>query len=54
MVKRTQAMRRQEVTNRLSVFDHFVGLALRGLRLVFAVLHTSHTVFLQESGPNTS
>ena len=32
MVKRTQTIRRQLQTNCLSVFDHFVGLALKGLR----------------------
>ena len=31
MVKNTQTIRRQQPTNRLSVFDHFVGLANRGL-----------------------
>ena len=33
MVKHTQTIRRQESTNCLSVFDHFVGFALKGLRL---------------------
>ena len=31
MVKRTQTICRQEPTNCLSVFDHFVGLALKGV-----------------------
>ena len=31
MVKHTQTIRRQFSTNSLSVFDHFVGLALKGL-----------------------
>ena len=31
MVKHTQTIRRQKPTNCLSVFDHFVGLALKGL-----------------------
>ena len=31
MVKHTQAIRRQQPTNCLSVFGHFVGLALKGL-----------------------
>ena len=31
MVKHTQAIRRLLPTNCLSVFDHFVGLALKGL-----------------------
>ena len=33
MVKYTQTIRRQQSTSCLSVFDHFVGLALKGLRL---------------------
>ena len=32
MVKHTQTIRRKLPTNCLSVFDHFVGLALKGLR----------------------
>ena len=32
MVKHTQTIRRQEPTKCLSAFDHFVGLALKGLR----------------------
>ena len=31
MVKHTQTIRRNLPTNCLSVFDHFVGLALKGL-----------------------
>ena len=31
MVKHTQTIRRQQPTNCLNVFDHFVGLALEGL-----------------------
>ena len=31
MVKHTQTVRRQQPMNCLSVFDHFVGLALKGL-----------------------
>ena len=31
MVKRTQTIRRLLPTNCLSVFDHFVGLVLKGL-----------------------
>ena len=34
MVKHAQTIRRQKPTNCLSVFDHFVGLALKGLRKV--------------------
>ena len=33
MVKHTQAMRLQQPTNCLSVFDHFVGLVLKGLNI---------------------
>ena len=33
MVKHTQTIRRQKATNCLSVFDHFVGLALKGLTM---------------------
>ena len=32
MVKHTQTIRRQQATNCLSVFDHSVGLAVKGLR----------------------
>ena len=31
MVKQTQNIRRQKPTNCLSVFDHYVGLMLKGL-----------------------
>ena len=34
MVKHTQAIRWQQPTNCLSVFDHFVGLALKGLNII--------------------
>ena len=33
MVKRIQTIRRQELTNCLSAFDDFVGLALKGLHV---------------------
>ena len=32
MVKHNETIRRQQPTNYLSVFDHFVGLALKGLK----------------------
>ena len=32
MDKHTQTIRRQQATNWLSLFDHFVGLAFKGLR----------------------
>ena len=34
MVKHTQTIRRQQPTNGLIVFDHFVGLALEGLNSI--------------------
>ena len=34
MVKHTQTICRQQPTNCYSVFDHFVGLALKELRLI--------------------
>ena len=33
MVKQTHTTRRQQPTNCLRVFDHFVGLALKGLKV---------------------
>ena len=39
MVKHAQKIRRQKPTNCLSVYDHFVGLALKGcVRCIFANL----------------
>ena len=40
MVKYTQTTRRLFPTNCLSVFDHFVGLALKGLNLSTQVIIT--------------
>ena len=37
MVKHTQTICRLLQANCLSVFDHFVGLALKGLRDFFAI-----------------
>ena len=37
MVKHTQAICQQRLTNCLSVFDHFVGLALKGLKKFFKI-----------------
>ena len=34
MVKHTQTIRREKLTNCLSVFDHFVKLALKGLEVI--------------------
>ena len=38
MVNHTQAIRRQQPKNRFSVFDHFVGLALKGLKYSVALM----------------
>ena len=35
MVKHTQTIRRQQPMNSLSVFDDFVGMALKGLTITF-------------------
>ena len=35
MVKHTQAIPRQKLTNCLTVFDHFLGLSLKGLTHYF-------------------
>ena len=37
MVKHTQIIRQFLLTNCLSVFDHFVGLAQKGLKNVYPV-----------------
>ena len=39
MVKHTQTIRRQQLTNCLSVFAHFAGLALKGLKAMIQNLH---------------
>ena len=36
MVKNTQTISRQQPTNSLIVFDHFVGFALKGFKVKFA------------------
>ena len=38
MVKHTQRIRRQQPTICLSVFDHFVGLALKRMNASFALV----------------
>ena len=38
MVKHTQKIRQQQPTNFLSMFDHFVGLALEDLRTINSTL----------------
>ena len=48
MVKHTQTIRWQEPKNCLSMFDHFMGLALKGLTLIFlATLTISDPQLLQ-------
>ena len=39
MFKHTQRIRRQKQTNCLSVFDHFVELALKGLIVVYKTMN---------------
>ena len=39
MVKHTQTFRWQKPTNYLSVFDHFVGLPLKGLIEILFLTH---------------
>ena len=39
MVKHTQAIRRLLPTNCLNEFDHFVGLALKGLKSVKLIIY---------------
>ena len=45
MVKHTQAICRQQSTNCLSVFDHFVELALKGLKLFGSIKQIFSSVF---------
>ena len=39
MVKHAQTIRRQKPTNCLSLFDHFVGLALKGLNASITLIY---------------
>ena len=48
MVRHTQTIRRQEPTNCLSVFDQFMGLALKGLKDVFSTLSNIYGVIFNE------
>ena len=43
MVKHTQTICRQKMTNSLRVFDHFVGLALKGLSCIRK--HSSNLIY---------
>ena len=45
MVKHTETIRRQQPTNCLSVSDHFVGLALKGLKLFPQLVYILFTHF---------
>ena len=38
MVKHNQAIRRQQLTNSLGVFDHFMGFALKELKEIMETL----------------
>ena len=49
MVKRTQTICRKKPTSCLSVFDHFVGLALKGLILLQTAFMSFCTFFFQTS-----
>ena len=46
MVKDTQTIFRQQPTNCLSVFGHFVELGLKGLTVILLLLH-SRLIYLQ-------
>ena len=52
MTKHTQTIRRQQPTNYLSVFGHFVGLAIEGLMvnlgLLFSTLLVNHANLLSQ------
>ena len=53
MVKHIQTIRRQKPTNCVSVFDNFVGLALKGLTLQRYLIYFqgfSFCLFLKLSG----
>ena len=45
MVKHIQTIRLVLLTNCLSVFDYFVGLALKGLTLSFMILKNDQTYY---------
>ena len=53
MVRHTQTMRRQQPTNCLSVFDHFVGLALKRL-LCMILLFTCKCFIYDMHGKRTA
>ena len=45
MVKHTHKIRQQQSTNCLSVFDHFMGLALKRLNLPLVVFMTLSIIY---------
>ena len=49
MVKHTQTIRRQKSKNCLTVTDHFVGLALKGKKIMKLKKGNEVAVFLQET-----
>ena len=52
MVKHTQTIRRQNPTNCLSVFDHFVKLAFKGLTSTF--IQTETAIFIAAKHEKTT
>ena len=54
MVKHTQTIRWQKPTNCLSVFDHFAGLALKGLRSQFLKKFLVSNFSISNADGNTS
>ena len=42
MARHTQTIRWQQPTNCLSVFDHLMGLALKGLKLIYVIVFIFH------------
>ena len=46
MVKHTQTICPQQLTNCFSVFDHFVGLALKGLLFIDLITESKFSVIL--------
>ena len=51
MVNHTQTLRRFSPTNYLSVFDHFVGLAFKGLILHFTNIEEAGNAIYAVQGP---
>ena len=45
MIKKTQTIRRQQPTNCLKVFNHFVGLPLKGLMFLKMSIIIQYTMF---------